>query len=90
MCTHCLVGTVQIGVVHDEHFREVVLALAHTEQFGFDERQSGVAPACTGAVLVFDGCDGVFLHGGEDETFFFRSVLCQGIYAQQTQCGNQY
>ena len=76
MCTHCLVGTVQIGVVYDKHFRKVVLALAHTEQFGFDECQSGVAPACTGTVLVLNRSDRIFFYGRKDETFLFQSVLC--------------
>ena len=30
--SHSLVGTIKIGVVYDEHLREIILALAHTEQ----------------------------------------------------------
>ena len=81
-------GAVEVGLVDDEHLREVVLGLAHAEQFGLKESQRAVAPAGAGLVLVFDGGDGKFLDGGKLEAFlffgfvFFSLRLCNDADAE--------
>ena len=81
-------GAIVVGVGHDVHFRKVVLALTHAKQFGFKERETGIAPACTGTVLILDGRDGQFLCNFEDVAFLFRFlfVLSERDIAGQ-QCG---
>ena len=74
-----LVGAVHIGVVYEEGLAEVVLALAHAQEFGFEETEGGIGPAGAGAVLVFNGGDGVLLDDGELYGVFlhlFFFLLC--------------
>ena len=68
-------GTIEIGLVNDVHFGEVVLGLAHAEQLGLKECQGAITPASTSLILVFHGGDWKFLNGSELEAFFFLGFL---------------
>lgn len=49
-----VVQLVHIFLADNVHFREVEFTFSLTQEFGFDERGSGKAPAGTGSSLVLD------------------------------------
>ena len=73
------VGTVCIGVGHQEGFAEVEVFGFELgilfQRFALEECQRRICPAGTRVVLVFDACDGVSHNGGEHEGVFGKTFL---------------
>ena len=64
--THHLDGTLHIGLVGHESLAEVVALAGSFQNFRLEEREGGVVPARTAAILVFDAGDGVLLDSCKD------------------------
>ena len=81
--TNVLVRFILIRMVDDEHLRQVVFALAHTEQFGFQETKAREAPAGSCPVLVLDGRDLNLLYCRELITIVILGVHRRGEDGRQ-------
>lgn len=66
-------GAVYHCVVHHERLAQVVLAFSEAQEFGLEESERGVAPACARTVLVFYRSDWVFFYNCKGDT-----VVCCG------------
>lgn len=69
---------VHVFLTDDVHFREVEFAFSLAEEFGFDERSGGKAPAGTGSCLIFDRSHFWVGDGSKLVAFGFRLCLKSG------------
>ena len=75
MVAHHLDGTLQIGLVGNEALAEVIGLARGLQNLGLEERQGGVVPAGTAAVLVLHAGDRVLLDGCKDRLVRLRRVF---------------
>ena len=84
------VGAVHVGMIHEERLAEVVLALAHAQEFGLKETERGEGPACSALVLVLDAGDGVFLYSGELYGVVLGRSVVLGRHRSRQQAESRY
>ena len=77
---------VQVVVVYQEHFGEVVSAFAPADELRLEEGDARMTPAGAGTALVFGRCGGVVSHRRQDVGDVF---LRKGSSAQEHCCHNR-
>ena len=89
MGTHVAVGTVHIGLAHEEAFAKV--NVGHfgmlLQHFALEESKAGVSPAGTAVLLVLDAGHGIFNHCGENKRVLGQFLLL-GLGSHCASCSN--